>query len=171
MRIYTIGHSNHKWETFAHLLIQQGVELLVDIRSNPVSRFAPFANIRKLPSLLEEISVGYEFMGRALGGKPADRSLYDANGKPDYHKMRQRDEFQEAIDRLARMASRRRTAILCSEEDPSQCHRLLLLGPSLEENEFELAHIRADGSVQSTGQLGMVVNRRYAEQLQKALKL
>ena len=46
--IYTIGHSNHTWESFSRLLVDNEVELLVDVRSNPVSRFAPFANHRVL---------------------------------------------------------------------------------------------------------------------------
>ena len=164
MHIYTIGHSNHSWETFSELLTQNGIDLVVDTRSKPVSRFAPFANIRTLPGLLEDAGIDYEFMGGALGGKPADKRFYDAKGKPVYRIMRELDEFQEAIGQLASMASRRQTAVLCSEEDPSQCHRLLLLGPALEESDCELLHIRGDGRVQSTGQLS--VGRKYGEQLQ-----
>ena len=169
MKIYTIGHSNHNWVTFKDLLSQHGIEFLVDVRSRPVSRFAPFANIRTLPSLLEDVGIDYEFMGAALGGKPADKQFYDANGKPDYRMMRELDEFQEAIGQLASMASRRQTSVLCSEEDPSQCHRLLLLGPALEENGCEMVHIRADGRLQSTEQLH--VGRRYGQQLQRSFRI
>lgn len=169
MKIYTIGHSNHNWETFAGLLKKQDIELLVDTRSKPVSRFAPFANAQTLPVLLEEVGIDYEFMGGILGGKPADPRFYDAKGKPDYRKMRELDEFQEAVSHLASMASRRQTAILCSEEDPSQCHRLLLLGPSLEDNGCELLHIRADGQTQSTGQLA--VGKKYGQQLQSVFRI
>ena len=63
------------------------------------------------------------------------------------------DEFQDAIEQLAGMASRRQTVILCSEEDPSQCHRLLLMGMSLEELGCTQRHIRGDGQVQTTEQL------------------
>ena len=166
-QIYTIGHSNHTWETFSPLLLDNEVELLVDVRSNPVSRFAPFANHRTLPDLLESVGIDYEFMGGPLGGKPADRTMYDERGKPDYHRMRASDEFQEALDQLAGMASRRSTVILCSEEDPSQCHRLLLLGPSLEKNECVLLHIMGSGEIQRTGQLP--VGRKYGQQLQGTL--
>ena len=169
MQIYTIGHSNHSWETFSGLLVQNEIELLVDTRSKPVSRFAPFANARLMPALLEEVGIDYEFMGGVLGGKPADSRFYDVKGKPDYHRMRELDEFQEAIGQLASMASRRQTAILCSEEDPSHCHRLLLLGPSLEENGCELLHVRGGGQVQTTGQLA--VGKKYGEQLQGAFRI
>ena len=101
--------------------------------------------------------------------KPRDPSMYDAKGKPDYRKMRATDEFEEAIDQLAGMASRRRTAILCSEEDPSGCHRLLLLGPALGEWGCVQRHIRRDGRAQGTGELG--VGKRYREQIQGMLPL
>ena len=141
--------------------------MLVDVRSNPVSRFAPFANHRTLPDLLESVGIDYEFMGGPLGGKPADRTMYDSKGKPDYQKMRSLDEFQDAIDQLAGMASRRITVILCSEEDPTLCHRRLLLGPSLEAAGCEALHIRSDGAVHNNGQLPH--GKRYGQQLQGKL--
>ena len=167
--IYTIGHSNHSWEDFSRLLVDNDIELLVDIRSNPVSRFAPFANHRILPDLLESVGIDYELMGGTLGGKPKNTGMYDSKGKPDYRKMRSLDEFQDAVEQLAGMASRRQTVVLCSEEDPSQCHRLLLLGPSLEENGCEMLHVRGDDRVQRTGQL--LADKKYNPQLQGVLGL
>ena len=166
---FTIGHSNLNWEDFEALLRDNQIELLVDVRSSPVSRYAPFANYRVLPDLLERLGTDYELMGGPLGGRPGDPSLYDERGKPDYHKIRLQDDFQEAIDQLSGMASRRRTAILCSEEDPSSCHRLLLLGPPLEERGCELIHIRGDGKLHRTEQLP--IGKRYSKQLQSSLPL
>ncbi len=168
--LYTIGHSSHTWEDFAPLLLDNEIELLVDVRSNPVSRFAPFANHRTLPDLLESVGIDYEFMGGPLGGKPADRAMYDPKGKPDYRRMRSLDDFQDAIEQLAGMASRRQTVILCSEEDPSQCHRRLLLGPSLEAAGCGLVHIRGDGSVQKNEQLS-AGKKKYGQQLQGTLPI
>ena len=165
--IYTIGHSNHSWDTFYPLLRDNAIELVVDTRTNPVSRFAPFSNRRTLTDLLEGAGIDYEFAGGPLGGKPRDRSMYDAKGKPDYRKMRSTEEFGEAIDRLVGMASRRRTALLCSEEDPSSCHRVLLLCPALEAQGCVPRHIRSDGRVQGTGQLA--TGKRYREQIQGRL--
>ena len=146
-RIYTVGHSNHTWEAFSPLLLDNAIELLVDVRSRPVSRFARFSNRRTFPGLLESIGIDYEFMGRPLGGRPEDPSMYDPEGKPDYGKMRAMDEFQIAIDELVSVASQRRTVILCSEGDPKLCHRRLLLGPPLQAAGLELLHVMRDGGV------------------------
>ena len=39
--LLTIGHSKHPIEKFLELLRQHGVEVLVDARSQPFSRFSP----------------------------------------------------------------------------------------------------------------------------------
>ena len=50
MEIFTIGHSNHELEKFLQLLKTNSVEALVDIRSNPYSRFASQSNKDNLAS-------------------------------------------------------------------------------------------------------------------------
>ena len=152
--IYTIGHSNHTWESFAPLLRQHGIEVLVDVRSRPVSRFAPFANRRSLEGLLEKDGIEYAYIGDALGGKPKDPSLLDAHGRPDYARMQSMSPFREGIEELARLAEDARTAIMCAEEDPLKCHRRLLIGPALEGQGADQLHIRKDGSVQRSEELG-----------------
>ena len=152
--IFTVGHSNHTWEEFAHLLRQHGVEALVDVRSRPVSRYAPFANNPTLARLLQGEGMDYVFMGDSLGGKPSDRSCYDDAGKPDYDEIRSRDFFKMGIDELTALAGNSTLALMCAEEDPGKCHRRLLIGPSLAETGVSLSHIRADGSVQDTEDLG-----------------
>lgn len=164
MSIYTIGHSNHDWKGFAELLKQHGIELLVDVRSRPVSKYAAFANVRVLPDLLEDVGIEYLLMGDSLGGKPSDASFYDDSGKPNYRKMRDTEEFQSGVRQLVRMAENSVTAIMCSEEDPTRCHRRLLIGPALEEQSVELLHIRSDGSLDTADALGS--KKAYLRQLQ-----
>ena len=169
MRIYTIGHSNHTWESFAPLLKRYGIRLLVDVRSSPVSRWAPFASEHTLPNLLEGVDGRYLHLGSSLGGKPADSSYYDTQGKVDYRKLRSAYAFQEGIEELMRLARREEMAIMCAEEDPAKCHRSLLLGPALDEYGVDLAHIRADGSLQS-GE-AIADTKAYKRQLQGVLAL
>jgi uncharacterized protein (DUF488 family) len=150
MNIYTIGHSNHTWDSFLPLLKQHGIQTLVDTRTNPASRWAAFSNRRTLPDLLDKAGLEYFFMGTLLGGKPSDPSCYDRDGKPDYRKIRSKPFFQEGIKELVKLAEDTSVVLMCSEEDPAKCHRTLLIGPALEEHGGTLLHIRRDGSVQAT---------------------
>ena len=149
--IYTIGHSNHSWETFLPLLKMHGIELLVDVRSRPVSRFAPFANKGRYPRLLADENIEYRFMGDSLGGKPDDPSLCGEDGKPEYGKMTRDDGFIAGISELISVARATKTAIMCSEEDPAGCHRLLLIAPALAALGVEALHIRKSAAL--AGQL------------------
>ena len=121
------------------------IEVLVDIRSNPVSRFARFANKAKMPPLLEAEGVEYRWMGDTLGGKPEDSSFYNEKGRPDFEKMRTTSGFREGIAELAELAQEKLVAIMCAEEDPTGCHRTLLVAPELQELGFHIVHVRAKG--------------------------
>jgi uncharacterized protein (DUF488 family) len=46
-----------------------------------------------------------------------------------------------------------RLALMCSEENPANCHRRLLVGRVLFTEGVEVLHIRADGSIQSEEQI------------------
>jgi uncharacterized protein (DUF488 family) len=167
--VFSIGHSNHTWAEFSALLRMHGIEALVDARSNPVSKFADFANSRALPRLLSQEGIAYEFMGDSLGGKPSDRSCYDENGKPDYRKMRSREPFRAGVDRLLELAAKSTVVLMCAEEDPCKCHRRLLIGPALVERDMKLLHIRGDGTVKVSEALGS--KKAYQKQLQGMLPL
>ena len=164
MDIYTIGHSNHTLNIFLDLLKDVGIQLLVDIRSRPYSRWAVFANRKRLPGLLTPENIEYAFMGDSLGGKPSDRMFYGADGLPDYALIAESESFQGGLKHLIAMAKRSTTAIMCSEEDPSKCHRRLLIGPSLEEAGVGVLHIRRDGAVLTSEALGLKGPRREAVQ-------
>ena len=153
--IYTIGHSNHKWETFLALLKMHDVELLVDVRSRPVSRFAPFTNKGRFPGLLGAEGVDYLFMGEALGGKPEDPSLYDEKGRPDYEKMAEDAGFNAGAAEVVAVAGDQKTAIMCSEGDPAGCHRRLLVAPALESRGVHILHILKTGEISSPLPMGV----------------
>ena len=147
MHLYSIGHSNDTWERFSALLVEHGIQTLVDVRSRPVSRWAPFANARTLPRRLEEREISYVYMGDALGGKPSDPKLLDADGQPDYSKIGATVAFKEGITGLVDLAVESTVALMCAEESPKTCHRRLLLGPALHERGVDLRHIRKDGAL------------------------
>jgi uncharacterized protein (DUF488 family) len=64
--IYTVGHSNHEIDDFLALLHRHGVELLIDVRSTPYSRYVPQANRESLARDLETNGIAYRWMGDLL---------------------------------------------------------------------------------------------------------
>ena len=151
--IFTIGHSNHDFEGFVRLLKQAHVTLAVDVRSRPRSGYVPHFNGPELRDALSKRGVDYVFMGSALGGMPDDPRFYDAEGFVLYSGIAATDTFRAGIDRLLELASQGTVAVMCGEEDPTGCHRRLLIGRVLRERDVDVRHIRGDGRVQTEADL------------------
>jgi uncharacterized protein (DUF488 family) len=147
-RIFTIGHSNLHPDRFRELLAENGIEVLVDVRSWPHSRYVQWADAAVLPELVDEAGAKYLFLGEELGGRPEGDGFYDAEGHVLYGKVAEQDWFKDAIRRLESGAERYRVAIMCSEEDPTYCHRRLLVSRVLLDQGMTIAHIRKSGQVE-----------------------
>ena len=167
--ILTIGHSNHPLPDFLEMLARANVTAVADIRSQPVSRWAPQFSKEALISTLEGVGLPYLFMGRELGGRPREESLL-TNGKPDYAKMSRTSSFKDGIKALLKESAEHRMAVMCAERDPLNCHRFLLVGRHLAARGIEVAHILADGSIEShtDGELRLMGREPQADLFRKA---
>ena len=146
--VFTIGHSNHPPEAFLALLQEHDVDEVVDVRSSPSSRYTSHFNYDVLDRALEKAGIGYVFMGGELGGRPSDRSCYDSDGRVLYDRLADTDIFDGGIGRLMRDADERRIALMCSEKEPLDCHRALLIARTLTERGVAVEHILADGGLE-----------------------
>jgi uncharacterized protein (DUF488 family) len=146
--IFTIGHSRHPLDRFLGLLGQHRIEVLVDARSQPVSRFSPHFSRKALERALPDAGIRYLFLGDALGGRPKPRECYGDDGQVDYDRVEQQDFYQRGIERLIEGAARFRVCLMCAEEDPARCHRRLLISRTLVRRGIEVRHIRKSGDLE-----------------------
>lgn len=147
-RILTIGHSNHGIEHFISLLRSHDVSAVADVRSAPFSRYAPQFNKEALQESLRNAEIGYVFLGKELGARTSDRSCY-INGQVQYSLLAKTELFRSGIDRLLRGAEDARIAVMCTEKDPLDCHRTLLVTRALVDAGVIVDHVLADGRVES----------------------
>lgn len=145
MHLFTIGHSNHSPEHFRRLLSEYGIEVLVDVRSWPHSRYVEWVDRSRIADVTRAAGIRYLFLGKELGGRPEAAEFYDAAGHVLYGKVAKSDEFRAGLERLRRGAERYKVAIMCSEEDPASCHRRLLVAKVLLGEGLTIGHIRGDG--------------------------
>jgi uncharacterized protein (DUF488 family) len=177
MRLLTIGHSNHSLERFTQLLDQAGIQAVVDVRTVPMSRYNPQFNQANLDSALTAQGRLYFFAGKYLGGRPGDPACYKKRALPpegadflhevDYPEVMRRDWFVKGVERLLEIADEQTTAVLCSEEDPAQCHRHHLIAKYLlrERPEVQVQHVRGDGQIVNAASLLASVDDPGAEQM------
>lgn len=151
--IYTIGHSNTSVDKLVSLLKQNKIQVLADVRSVPYSRHVPQANREAIERAVKAAGIKYLFMGEQLGGRPKDIIIKDEHGNLDYSKLASTERFREGMDRLLKGASQYHVCLMCSEEDPSRCHRSLLISKELDKLGVEIRHIRRDGHIETQGEL------------------
>ncbi len=99
--IWTVGHSNHDFETFVALVRAARIDFLVDVRSYPYSQVAPQFNREELQAAIELRGVRYLFLGSELGGRPQREDHYDAAGHALYGDMAAQPPFQAAVERFS----------------------------------------------------------------------
>jgi hypothetical protein len=169
LTLYTIGHSNVPANKIVALLKQHGIQVLVDVRSSPYSKYVPQFNREIFQSVLEREGLDYKFAGEYLGGRPKDPACYKNRQIPnghadflhlvDYPAVMTMDWYQKGIQRLLEIATDKPTAIMCSEEDPARCHRQHLISQTLLARGVEVLHIRSDGRLQKA----WLLNEKEAE--------
>lgn len=146
-RVFTIGHSTHPLEVFVALLRQNDVTAIADVRSAPFSRFNPQFNKDTLADDLKANGIQYVFLGRELGARSDDRSMYE-RGRVRYARLAQSEPFKQGIVRVIQGAGEHRIALMCAEKEPLDCHRTLLVARALDERGVEVTHILADGTLE-----------------------
>jgi uncharacterized protein (DUF488 family) len=147
-QLLTVGHSNHAHEHFQALLSEHGVEVLVDVRSWPHSRYVEWVDRSRLPGVVNHAGAKYLFLGDQLGGRPESPEFYDGEGHVLYSRVATSPDFRAGIERLLRGVQDYRVAIMCSEENPAECHRRLLVAKVLLEQGVDVSHIRGDGRIE-----------------------
>ena len=130
MKIWTVGHSTHSTETFNEILLSNGIEVLVDVRTFPGSRRYPQFNKPALAESLESIGIKYQHEPR-LGGRRAPRK--DSHNTAwrnaqfrGYADHMETDEFEKGIKELLELAKHSRTTVMCAEAVWWRCHRSLI---------------------------------------------
>ena len=145
--VFTIGHSNHPLDAFLTLLAQHRIETLADVRSTPYSRFNPHFNRKALAAVLDTQGIRFAWFGNELGGRPDDPACFE-NGRVSYERTARTDRFRNGLRRLIDEVNDRRTAIMCAEREPLDCHRTLLVGHALDRREIRVRHILANGDLE-----------------------
>ena len=146
--VYTVGHSNHPFDTLAQLLGRHAITAVADVRSTPYSRRNPQYHRESLAGALKGRGIAYVYLGEELGARSADPDCY-REGRVQYERLAHTALFKSGIARVLDGATRHRVALMCAEKEPLDCHRTLLIARQLQRRGAVLLHILADGSLEA----------------------
>ena len=145
--IFTIGHSNQPAAEFMDLLKKHDIERLIDVRSNPYSRYRHF-NWDRLEERLKDEGIDYWHLGEPLGGHPSADEFYE-KGRVVYERIAGSSQFRNNISAVVDESEKHRIVLMCTEENPLKCHRHPLLAQALLERGAEVIHIRRKGPAEN----------------------
>lgn len=146
--VFTIGHSTHTLERFIALLKLHDITALGDVRSKPYSRANPQFNKEDLKRDLKEIGIVYVFFGKELGARSEDPSCYE-HGRVQYDRLALTEAFRHGLDRVQDGMKKHRLVLMCSEKEPLECHRTVLVARHLSALGIPVQHVLADGGLES----------------------
>ena len=160
--IYTIGHSNREASELIQILHHYQTQLVADVRSEPYSKYSPQFNKETIKQVLINSGIKYLFLGKELGARPKDQNCY-INGKVSFEKLRASDIFKQGVSRLLAEAKKNNIVLMCSEKEPINCHRSILISRVLEQEGVEVKHIISETE--------MLDNFCFEENLLKKFKI
>jgi uncharacterized protein (DUF488 family) len=128
MKLFTIGTNAKSLRRFAELLRGAAVDCVVDVRLNNRSQLAGYAKRDDLAFVLELLGIAYEHHPELA---PDDELL------ASYRKSKDSDAYADGFRRLIQerdmlsigkeiLTKWQRLCLLCSEDDPQNCHRRLV---------------------------------------------
>lgn len=168
-KLFTIGHSSHTTEYFLELLNIYSINCIIDIRSVPYSKYVPQYNKDVIKKILQAKGIYCLYMGVELGILQKDKEFF-SDGYLDFEKVSRGKLFKEAFRRIEEGIKKNYIiAIMCTEKDPIDCHRSILVGRVFHENGYEVNHILPEGTLETHSQFEeRLVNLYFRNELQES---
>ena len=163
----TIGYGNIKIWEFIRIIKEYRVNCIIDVRSRPYNKYRMEYNKDYLRDRLNEENIVYFWLGNKLGSRHDKIGLCDEQGRVDYEKVAGSEMFKEGIEKLEEYVNKYNVCIMCSEKDPMNCHRFLLISRALKE--YNIFHIIPGSRAISNKKLEERLMNKYGDLKQISL--
>lgn len=140
---YTIGYEGKHIDQLLNALIYSGIQRLVDVRRNPVSRQYGFHK-STLQELCSRLSIDYIHFPELGIPSTWRRSLESPS---DYEVLFRAYVNQllpqqaSSVERISDLITEKPSALMCMEADPSSCHRSHLAEQVAERSQLPVVHL------------------------------
>ncbi len=160
--LFTVGSSNQAINDFISLLQKYKINSLVDVRSVPYSKFSPQFNELSLKNELKKHSIQYSSFKHEFGARRIEKAAFH-DGRVSFDAVKELDVFKNGISRIVvGIEKGYRIALMCTEKDPIDCHRFILVSRNIEMSaQIQASHIMMDGSLKSTEELEAQMLDKY----------
>ena len=146
MALFTIGYEGISIDRYLDRLVQEDIQLVIDVRKNPVSRKYGFSR-RRLEEHLRMVGIRYAHepdVGVASHLRQAIQAPEDYDRLFAHYARAILPDKKPVLDRIIKAArEHRRVALTCFEADPRMCHRHKITEAidALTSNAIRISHI------------------------------
>lgn len=170
MKIYTVGHSNQSVDSFYQVLSKIKVDCVIDVRSFPYSKYVPQFDKANLAQFLKQEGILYAHFGREFGARRNDclkrieviknREVV-VKQQVDFEKGVKTVDFLNGVARLINALSQGfQVALMCSEENPLECHRFAFIARYMFEQGIDVEHV-----IQDQGHLDLLSHQELEQMM------
>ena len=141
--VYTLGYEKESVESFFEKLLQEGIQCVVDVRNNPISRKFGFSR-RALENFSNKMAMKY-YHFPDLGVPTCMRASLETEG--NYEHIFQRYETEilskstEKRREINRICENNRAVLVCYEKNEVLCHRHRLAMAIARDTELPIRHL------------------------------
>ena len=139
--VFTIGYSGFQINDFIKTLKNNGISLVIDVRSLPYSHYHADYNKENLSKILPDNGIYYRNYILEFGARQENRGYYP-NGYLDFDMFSKSEVFLTGIEKLKKSMEQDYTfALMCSEKDPLMCHRTILVSRVFYNFGYNIIHL------------------------------
>ncbi len=148
--VFTIGYSGFpNPKDFLQCLKDNGIRLLIDVRSSPFSAYYQQYDKPAISALLKANGIQYRHFAREFGARQESEEFY-RNGRLDFELFAKSVQFAEGVEKIKWALERSYSPVLmCAEKEPSTCHRTIMVARRFHEMGFPICHLMPDGKTKT----------------------
>ncbi|MFZ7132469.1 MAG: DUF488 family protein [Eubacteriales bacterium] len=147
--IYTIGYSGFKVNDLVKMLKKYEITSLIDVRSNPNSKYYEDYNKVNIRKLLKQHDIVYRNYKNEFGARQEDLNYY-TNGYLDFNKYTKSNSFLDGVKKVKEGMDMNYTfAFMCAEKDPSACHRTIMVTREFHKLGYHIKNILENGKYET----------------------
>lgn len=141
--LFSIGYAGFpNVNEFIQTLKRYGIQILVDVRSDPYSHYYKCYNKDCLKQALVMHGIYYFNYARQFGARQMDISLYK-DGRLDFDLFSKSEQFLDGVQKVEK--SNAVIAFMCAEKHPMDCHRAILVTRAFSDRGHDIIHILPNG--------------------------
>ncbi len=141
-KLFTIGYAGFGLPEFLTELKKRQIQLVIDVRSQPFSKYYADYNQDRICNALKNENIYYRNYAKEFGARQENKVYYSSEGYLDFSKFSKSEVFQNGIERLCLSMQKGYSFVLmCAEKDPIDCHRAILVSRAFHEKGYQVEHI------------------------------